>query len=426
MRISQIKIQNFKSFGQNITTIDFKDDGELILLQGSNAQGKSAIQESIDLSIFRQVRGKNKTKIPHTVLPNRTNKNLFTQASFYIYKNDFIVSSVKLEPKEFKITKNDIDITESFKKMSEDDKEKIIGFNYKTFKSFVSLSVNDFLNFMTLTGEDKKNLLDKLFNLEELSEYINIIKDIIKNNNTYINDIKNKIIDNNEKIKTLKDTIQQLQNTNDLNKNVKIDELNNTFEDKKKSYHQVKLKKQKLDGEYSDTETKIDRIKGLLKLNESNIVKKRLELQNIKQKINTFESGVCYVCNTDLKDELHLKHLQELRSEYDIFSGEINNIKDEDIKYNDEISTLKFISSNINKDKNNVESQRQELLSELKILQYQIQQLSSIDKDQNFEDVIKRLKLDGSVFVKENKDYFQKIIQFENNNETYNQLFQVM
>ena len=50
MILKKLRIQNFRSYGNNINEIDFeKDSGNLILLMGKNANGKSSISLAIDL-----------------------------------------------------------------------------------------------------------------------------------------------------------------------------------------------------------------------------------------------------------------------------------------------------------------------------------------------------------------------------------------
>ena len=53
MIINNISIKNFKSFGNNIQSVDFNtNSGELILLSGQNGAGKTSFQQSFDFSLF--------------------------------------------------------------------------------------------------------------------------------------------------------------------------------------------------------------------------------------------------------------------------------------------------------------------------------------------------------------------------------------
>lgn len=65
MIIKSIGIRNFKSYGNNIQTLFFKEKAELILVKGENGSGKSSLLESIDFSLFNIVRGKNSKRVPN-------------------------------------------------------------------------------------------------------------------------------------------------------------------------------------------------------------------------------------------------------------------------------------------------------------------------------------------------------------------------
>ena len=60
---------------------------------------------------------------------------------------------------------DEIDETKKFKNYKKEDRDKVIGFDFETYKSFISMSVSDFANFIDLTPEEKRNIINKLFNL---------------------------------------------------------------------------------------------------------------------------------------------------------------------------------------------------------------------------------------------------------------------
>ena len=170
MIIKEINIQNFKSFGNNKQTIKFDHNGQLILLQGDNGSGKSSLQETIDFSLFGLVRGKEKKRIPQTDLPNRINESLLTSINFINENNENIKITRGLKPLKFEILKDKNDISDIFRKLDQEKREEIIGMNYDIYKSFISMSLNDFTNFINLDPNTKRKLLNKLFNLEDLDK----------------------------------------------------------------------------------------------------------------------------------------------------------------------------------------------------------------------------------------------------------------
>ena len=75
MIISEITIKNFKSFGNNEQTLKLNTNkGELILLAGSNGNGKSSLIESFEYILYGAVKsGKTKKWATLSSLPNRIN-----------------------------------------------------------------------------------------------------------------------------------------------------------------------------------------------------------------------------------------------------------------------------------------------------------------------------------------------------------------
>ena len=182
MIINSVKFKNIKSYGNRLTEIKFDSvKPELILLTGKNGAGKSTIQESIDLAVFGKVRGKNKKSIPHTHLPNRMNRGLEVEVDFININGQNVKIRRCIDPTSFDIKLNGISITNRFNIMDDAKKEEIIGFNYDMYKSFISMNINDFLNFIELQKSDKQNILNKLGDLYKLNSYISIAKDINKN-----------------------------------------------------------------------------------------------------------------------------------------------------------------------------------------------------------------------------------------------------
>ncbi len=143
MLIKSIGLKNIKSFGNNRQEIKFSiDNPQLILLTGRNGAGKSTIQESIDLAIYGKVRGKNKKNITLSTLPNRLNSNLEVDINFLNYNNQDIFMKKSISPNDFDIKINDVPYTSRFNLLDDIEKEKIIGFNYDMYKTFISMNVN--------------------------------------------------------------------------------------------------------------------------------------------------------------------------------------------------------------------------------------------------------------------------------------------
>ena len=160
MIIDKLEFKNINSYGNNLHTLEFDEEGGLILLMGENGTGKSTIKQSLELCIFGKVQGKSGKRLALTKLPNRRNGNLYTGVYFKNSAMDDIVMKRFIKPNNFEMTVNEEPFEQRFKVMSDKEREKIIGYNFDVFKSFISFNMNDFKNFISLSKEDKENLLN--------------------------------------------------------------------------------------------------------------------------------------------------------------------------------------------------------------------------------------------------------------------------
>jgi DNA repair exonuclease SbcCD ATPase subunit len=346
MIINSISLRNFKSYGNALQKLSFNKEGSLILLTGRNGNGKSSLLESIDYTLFNIVRGKKSKRVPTYILPNRTNKNLETEIDFFNWNGDNIVINRKLNPKGFKISSNEIDITERYELMQQQEKDDIIGIDYNTYKSLVSLNLDDFANFIDLDTDTKRKLLNKLFNIDEIDSYLSIAKELLKNSHKRKERLEDMILSNNNTILTYKNNIQNiLEKTGSKIDKEKLLEYKNKYISLK---NEIKELKDSLHFMYPDIISKKELMEG--KKNKAYI--DEIQITELSKKIDIFKSGNCPFCGTILTDDSHVDELDKLMEEYKIASEDLiefkkglNNLKRElGDKLNERSSILKEVN----------------------------------------------------------------------------------
>jgi DNA repair exonuclease SbcCD ATPase subunit len=411
MIINEINIQNFKSFGNNKQTIKFEENGQLILMCGKNGNGKSSILESIDFSLYGLVRGKEKKRIPLTELPNRINDSLLTSIKFINNNNNNITIERGLKPNKLKVILDSNDITSNYKKYTQDDKEDIIGMNYEIYKSFISMSLNDFTNFINLNPETKRKLLNKLFNLEELDNYSDITKNIIRNNNKIKEELNYNLLKNKEIIDKYKKTIENINIINYDKEDIKNQILSN------KSIFLI----------FKNDITEINHIINELNndlINKKNvIIGKNREIDKIDiiineydKKIKIFNSGKCPICNTNLKNH---EHLNVLIDEKDILIQRKNDFE--------------YDLSEYKKEYNETYLNKNNYYNELKIKKIEYNKLNDnligLKKDYNNCNKNKKIieELENNLIDIENKNNEISILisEIKLKNKNYNKLYEI-
>lgn len=325
MLISEISIKGYKSFGNNPQVLKLNTQkGELVLLVGSNGNGKSSLLESFEYCLYGKVKsGKSKKWHKLSTLPNRINNELLNTIKF-ISNGTHIEVQRGINPGTLKLIENEMENDRAGKSNLDEKIENYIGIDIETFKSFISMSINDFKNFISLSNEEKQLLLDKLFNLEVINILNNILKDLNKSNKLQLTRYDSEISTLNESIDSIKRSIQKSIEKEKLDIQSEIDKIKEEMEDKKADYQKLKEKVDKIKAKEKEIKEDIDK-------EREQYINVQNDIKSVDKDINLYNSGKCPVCKTDfdndhfhsLKDTLleKKKSLEEIKLEIE------NNIK---------------------------------------------------------------------------------------------------
>jgi DNA repair exonuclease SbcCD ATPase subunit len=409
MLIKKISIRNFKSFGNNIQTIDFNNKDNLILLYGENGAGKSSLQESIDFTLFGIVRGKEKKRISQLNLPNRINGSLETSITFINDNNDEITIERGLKPTKLKVIKNGYDFTQNFKNFDQNKKDKFIGFSYDIYKSFISISLNDFTNFINLNPETKRKLLNKLFHIEELDKYYEISKNIIKNNLNIIEQFKNKINFNNELINSYKKNISDNSKIVDYNKN----DLKNKILEKRTEFTQIQLNIKELKSLIYELNNDLKNRYSILKSKQDKIDNERNMIIKIKDKIDIYNMGKCPICNTNLKSNYQKNKISDIVNEKLSLEKDLSEFLKDFKDYKSESLKIKIKKQNLTNELNGHVENFNKLKNELLKLKTEYNNFSKNNLlILDLEKKISNLKIENSKLEKD-------LLKIKNTNKKY-------
>ena len=293
MILKNFGLKNFKSYGNNRQDIQLTENGSVNLLVGRNGSGKTSLLQSLDFTFYRKVKGKNKKNISLSKIPNRLNKNLVSDATLLLDDDTEVKIVNGIAPDISEVYINDI-LDKSR------DYSDYIDMSIDTFKSLVSVKFTDFMDFMSLSNDEKKMLISKLCDLEYLNNLSSKLPLIIRNNKEDLEKTEFKIKSIEKDIKTYSDTITKIiESTN--NKSVsevedtqklitRLEENEVDLHNKTEKLNELLSKKVKLEKYINNVKLKINTLKG--------------EQLNLSNKLKLFESGKCAYCETKL-DEAH-------------------------------------------------------------------------------------------------------------------------
>jgi len=173
----------------------------------------------------------------------------------------------------------------------------------ETFKSFISMSINDFKNFISLTTEEKQLLLDKLFNLEVINILNTILKELNKNNKLRMASLDSEISTLNESIQSIQNSIDKAIEKEKQNTQVEIDKIKSEMDSKKDDYKTIKDKIEKI-------KSKDLELKDEMEKEKSQYIILQTDIKGVQKDIDLYDSGKCPTCKTDFDSE----HFVTLRS----------------------------------------------------------------------------------------------------------------
>jgi DNA repair exonuclease SbcCD ATPase subunit len=364
MKIREWTWKNYKSYGSVPQTIRFdKDRGELILLIGENGAGKSSLIETLDIGFFGEVQNKQGKRLTQKNLPNRVNGHLEVNV---VFETDELMNVTRTMDNASAAMKTSliVDKVPYGKANKIDDKiQEKIGFDYKTYKSFISMNVNNFKNFISLTPEEKRILLDKLFNLEVINDLNKVLKQLVKQNDLSFNSVNSEIRIYRENIKELENTIKTVLEKNNDDKEQQLLDLKAALASKKPAF--TALEEQKAELEETIT-TFQDGLSGLnLKVRDID-----RDILEIKGKISLYEAGKCPTCHTELVGELNL---------LPVFTERLNKTNEVRIKLKNKITKAQDALRETTAELSQVSSSYNAMLQTLSEMKFKMTALKNTD-----------------------------------------------
>jgi DNA repair exonuclease SbcCD ATPase subunit len=305
MLINEIGIKGFKSFGNNEQSLKLNTEkGELILLTGSNGNGKSSFIESFEFVLYGKVKSmKRKKWATLSTLPNRINNELQNRIKFI--SNGTEVEIIRgINPSTLKLIENGIENDRAGKANLDEKIEDYIGMDIETFKSFISMSINDFKNFISLSNDEKQLLLDKLFNLEVINILNQILKDINKANKLQLTRHDSEISTLNDSIESIRRSIEKSIEKEKLNIQSEIDTIKEQIESKKGEYQLLNEKVKKIKLKENELKSELDKEK-------EQYITLNSEIKSAQKDIDLYDSGKCPTCGTDFDDD-HFHNLKDV------------------------------------------------------------------------------------------------------------------
>ena len=367
MRIDYIEFKNFASYGNQMQRIQFEEDeSKLFLTLGKNGDGKTTIANAIIYALYGRIDG-----VKLADLPNRINKELHVRIGLTCGPIDVEIER-GLSPNKFTVKLNGVEFDKAGKKSVQDYlEEEVFGIPYHVFKNIIILSVNDFKSFLTMSNQDKKQIIDKMFGFSILNDMQMSIKTERRNVKMEIDAYEaelNQIMDSIASVKGRLNTL--LEESNEKN-NTKIDELKVNLLELNESVKGLDLERTNL-----DTKIRTNTEEFETKRSEASSLKH--EIEYLKKKLDLYESGKCPTCETQLDSQWHLDQKEHFCTKIEEDTTNIKILKE----------TLDQIKSNIETlraDKRSIESKTNDIKYNMKTFKAELLKIKDTPDDAQFE-----------------------------------------
>lgn len=291
MKLLNIEFKNIGGYGNKLQTLTFDSDGKLILLKGISGAGKSTLLNMPSLLFYGKVE-----KLAKSSIANRINKNGYIRGTVVEGSDEYIIERT-FSPNSITVYKNDVDIKSIGVKDAQDYiNDNIIKVPYQIFTNIISLSAKKFKSFLNMGAEDRRQIIDRVFNLEMVNEIYNLIKKDIKDIGLAINTDNSQIFTLNNTINNAQMELNNLSQSSSYDTNGKIQANQKIIESATKEIEKLNLDYQKYYNEYNEQN---------LKWQEKNniIIQSNNGLTMLNEKITLLSNDQCPTCGTSFEGD---------------------------------------------------------------------------------------------------------------------------
>lgn len=401
MRIDYIEFKNFASYGNQMQRIEFEEDqSKLFLTLGKNGDGKTTIANAIIYALYGRIEG-----VKLSDLPNRINKELHVRIGL-------MCGTVQVEiergllPNKFSVKLNDVEFDKAGKKSVQDYlEEEVYGIPYHVFKNIIILSVNDFKSFLTMSNQDKKQIIDKMFGFSILNDMQTSIKTERKNIKMDIDLYESELTQILDSIASVKGKLNTLLEESQEKNNSKIDELKANLVELNESVKLLDINKKSIDTEvYNKTE--------IFESTRSEASALKHEIEYLKRKLDLYKSGKCPTCETQLDSQWHMDQKEHFCSKIEKDTKKIKILKET-------LDTVKLNIDTLKEDKAAIEKKANDIRYNMKTFKSELLKIKEAPDDSQFthlKNLIKDFELKENIKSKSkdslNADYaFMEIVE---------------
>ena len=376
MKLKKLEWRNIKSFGNKLQSIEFPDEGGLWMVVGKNGNGKTTFVELPKILYYGKL-----DKFKKDELANRMNHHGYIRGVDEVSPEVTVVIERNLSPSDLRVFKfapgeepnenDDIGKAGIVDYQSYIDLE-VTGLPYHIFSNIISLSVNDFKSFISMTPNDKRIIIDKLFAMEIINKMNELIKKDLRDIKTNMDFFDREMLSLKGNINVAINELQKLKERVSEDNTSKILQLSQQLE----QYKPKLLEGYKKQTEWSKKQDEITKSYKIFTQQKSKI---QHEISDLNNKMQLFNQEKCPTCETPFNDTRFDLVKGQLQEDIKIKNDELENVIVDESKYTNALNKIKQGLSTINNFIIQVQTTYNTIESEMKKLK--------MDKPKEFESI---------------------------------------
>lgn len=297
MKIIKIEWRNIFSYGNKIETLDFGNEGKLWQLSGRSGSGKSSLLNIPKLLLYGKTEGSDGKPVKIGNIANRINKNGWIKGEI-LKGTDLFVIERTFSPQSLTVYKNGENLEKAGLKDMQGiiDNEIMDNMPYHIFANVMMLSLNSFKSFISMSPNDKRQIIDKIFSLEIINKVYELVKKDMRELGNAINISNSQVYSLEQTIKTSNAELENLSNKNENENKDQLEVLRNKMVKCKEIYDEQAAKYTELYNKYIEIANSESQYLQIYRNQEH-------ECNATREKIKLFNEDKCPTCGTPFNGE---------------------------------------------------------------------------------------------------------------------------
>ncbi|MBO7044273.1 AAA family ATPase [bacterium] len=397
------------SYGNYTSAIQL-DKNRLTLIQGDNGAGKTTALLALAYNLF----GKTFNKATKANLINKKNKKGMVTRSWFSIGNDNYFIERGEKPSIFRVTCNDkeLDVDGDSRDFQKRLENEILQFDLKTFTRLICLGY-DYIRFFELTTQERREFIESVLDLSNLSEMSKKIKELYKEDSDLLVKYELNLNGKRSNKEIYEKQFETLSKDNEsmiVDYKNKIQSLTDANAELLKKYQDLENESYNVNKEYKD-------IDALVEENRTKVANIRVEFEKIRLKKNNNIQAIefynkhsdCPTCHQKIEDSFRKHTIELLEKENKEFDDNIEEFKTLAKSYNEVIDNFseqsKVLRDKLQEYNSKISGYKQEIVSNNKLITETKELLNKAENNGNLAEV----KANIEEVLKDISDFEHKI-----------------